>query len=243
MALKENYVDDILNTSKNTKRKYNIITNADGTVSFEDVTEYSQMGDNFGAADLNVITKTINSLLESGITVRYDEKTDFLQVLKNGEWVDGIRIGLLKEYAFLDGNNKGEFSVISSIGSLTVGDDLVFTLPQANADGTTYAYMKSGVKYNLSKFSSVNLEHSTVFTTDKQGVSYNSAYNHAKLQIIDASSGSVVASTTFANTSSSTSGVVSVDVSSLGGEHYIQVALLGNSMKVASTISEIVIEP
>ena len=66
MALKENYVDDILNTSKNTKRKYNMLQNGDGTVSFEDVTEYSQNGDNFGSADVNAITKAINELAKAG---------------------------------------------------------------------------------------------------------------------------------------------------------------------------------
>lgn len=60
--LKTTYEDDILNTSKNTKRKYNMITNPDGTVSFEDVTDYSQEGDSFGAADVNAITKAINAL-------------------------------------------------------------------------------------------------------------------------------------------------------------------------------------
>lgn len=39
MVLKTNYKEDVLAAS-NTKRKYNMITNDDGTVSFEDVTEY-----------------------------------------------------------------------------------------------------------------------------------------------------------------------------------------------------------
>lgn len=60
--LKTTYVDDILNTSKNTKRKYNMIANSDGTVSFEDVTDYSQVGDSFGAAEVNSITAAINQL-------------------------------------------------------------------------------------------------------------------------------------------------------------------------------------
>lgn len=49
------YKDDILDTSVNTRRKYNMIQNADGTVSFEDATVYSQVGDTFGAADVNAI--------------------------------------------------------------------------------------------------------------------------------------------------------------------------------------------
>ena len=53
MALKTDNKDDELDTSVNTKRKYNMIQNDDGTVSFEDVTEYLQTGDSFGAQEIN----------------------------------------------------------------------------------------------------------------------------------------------------------------------------------------------
>lgn len=52
---KKVYKDDILDTSVNTRRKYNMIENADGTVSLEDATTYLQVGDDFGAADVNEI--------------------------------------------------------------------------------------------------------------------------------------------------------------------------------------------
>ena len=58
--LKTNYKDDVLNTSVNEKRRFNMIQNQDGTVSFEDVTEYSQVGDSFGAADINATNKAVN---------------------------------------------------------------------------------------------------------------------------------------------------------------------------------------
>ena len=53
--LRTDYKDDLLDTSVNERRKYNMITNEDGTVSFEDVTVYSQVGDTFGAGILNEI--------------------------------------------------------------------------------------------------------------------------------------------------------------------------------------------
>lgn len=59
MALKENYKDDVFTG----KRKYNLINNDDGTISLDDVTEYSQEGDSFGAKDINDITNTINKSL------------------------------------------------------------------------------------------------------------------------------------------------------------------------------------
>lgn len=60
--LKTTYKDDLLDTSVNEKRKYNMIQNADGTVSFEDVTTYSQIGDSFGAADINATNKKVNEV-------------------------------------------------------------------------------------------------------------------------------------------------------------------------------------
>lgn len=61
-VLKTNYVDDVLDTSVNEKRKYNMIQNADGTVSFDDVTTYTQNGDSFGAKDVNDTNTAVNEL-------------------------------------------------------------------------------------------------------------------------------------------------------------------------------------
>lgn len=60
--LRTNYKDDVFTGN----RKYRMISNGDGTVSFEDVTEYSQVGDFYGAADVNELNDTVNNL---GITV------------------------------------------------------------------------------------------------------------------------------------------------------------------------------
>lgn len=60
--LKTDYVDDVLDTSQNTRRKYNVINNPDGTISLEDVTEYITEGDNFGAEDINETNGAVNQL-------------------------------------------------------------------------------------------------------------------------------------------------------------------------------------
>ena len=61
--LKTDYKDDILPESS-AKRKYNLETNSDGTVSFNDVTEYQQTGDTFGAADINKTNEMVNKSLQ-----------------------------------------------------------------------------------------------------------------------------------------------------------------------------------
>ena len=59
MALSTDFKDDVL-ASSNSKRKYNMIHNPDGTVSFEDVTVYSQEGSDFGAKEVNEERAEIN---------------------------------------------------------------------------------------------------------------------------------------------------------------------------------------
>ena len=61
-----NFKDDILAESMEGRRRYQMITNEDGTVSFVDVTEYEQVGSEFGQAEINVIHRAINNKLDSG---------------------------------------------------------------------------------------------------------------------------------------------------------------------------------
>ena len=60
--LKTNYVDDVLDSDKNQFRKYQMIYNDDGTVSFVDATTYTQNGDSFGAKDINDTNAAVNEL-------------------------------------------------------------------------------------------------------------------------------------------------------------------------------------
>ena len=60
-TLRTDYQDDILDTSVNLRRKYEITENADDTISLEDVSTYTQHGDIIDAADLNAITAQINA--------------------------------------------------------------------------------------------------------------------------------------------------------------------------------------
>lgn len=56
--LRTNYKDDVFTG----KRKYSEIDNGDGTISFDDVTDYAQVGDTYGAAQINETNDVINNL-------------------------------------------------------------------------------------------------------------------------------------------------------------------------------------
>ena len=56
MSLKTDYKDDIYSG----KRRYRIIQNDDGTVSFDDVTDYTQDGDIYSEGDDKATNKEVN---------------------------------------------------------------------------------------------------------------------------------------------------------------------------------------
>lgn len=73
-TLPTNLKDDILDARVNQRRRYNMITNPDGTVEFEDVTVYSQVGSEYGAGLINETNKQINGKVDDSKIVR-DLKT------------------------------------------------------------------------------------------------------------------------------------------------------------------------
>ena len=64
-TLPVNYKDDVLTSSMDGKRRYRMINNTDGTVSFEDATTYTQIGSNFGAANLNATNGAVNAAADA----------------------------------------------------------------------------------------------------------------------------------------------------------------------------------
>lgn len=64
-VLPTNYQDDIVATSMGGKRRYKIINNSDGTISLEDVTEYTQVGSDFNAKNINATNTAINACYSS----------------------------------------------------------------------------------------------------------------------------------------------------------------------------------
>ena len=119
MAFKNNYKDDILDLSVNEKRKYEMTTNADGTVSFEDRSVYEQIGDTFGAKELNEISEKLNI---SGERIRYNTSNNMVEIMDEegnwNPWSSGISEEfIIKENSILPGteyknitiNLQGEF--------------------------------------------------------------------------------------------------------------------------------------
>lgn len=70
--LKTDYKNDVLDTSVNDNRKYEMTNNSDGTISLTDVTVYSQEGSLLGANDINATNERVNQLTaQDGLDFRF----------------------------------------------------------------------------------------------------------------------------------------------------------------------------
>ena len=102
--LKTNYKDDVLVSGQ--QRKYNMIQNSDGTVSFVDVSSYAQYGDVLTADDFNQTNAAVNALNGKKPFVEFHTQNVDLVEGTNDIYVSGYpKAGfdqwLLSGYAFL----------------------------------------------------------------------------------------------------------------------------------------------
>ena len=64
-VLKTDYVDDVINKELAADRKFGEVQNEDGTKSYNDVTPYTQEGDEYGAKQINFENKHTNYAIEA----------------------------------------------------------------------------------------------------------------------------------------------------------------------------------
>lgn len=122
--LPTDFKDDIL-ASSNTRRKYNMIRNDDKTFSFEDVTDYSQVGSTFGADELNATNEAVNASSEEIQNITYAIDVNSKNVTKNRESVLSLYSSMknyiiIKEYSIaLTTRVYGEYIRVD--GNITIG--------------------------------------------------------------------------------------------------------------------------
>lgn len=135
-TLKTDYKDYTFTENK----KFKIITNADGTVSFEDVTEYTVVGDDFGSDDINKTNKLVNEmkeLIDSGIVADYDS----------------MPVGTVIEYegdTIPDGYE--EYNEINNPNLLLTDKDIITFTPDVGSYHEPYGgcfYYKIGTRVHL----------------------------------------------------------------------------------------------
>nr|DAX77618.1 MAG TPA: hypothetical protein [Bacteriophage sp.] len=117
--LKTNYVDDVLDTTKNQLRKYQQIQNDDGTVSFVDVTEYTQVGTSFGAKDINDTNAAIND-----VNGKLTKITHYSGITANNQYVvNSNNSAIIDDYIFINVTING--TIPTSWTDIATLDDAV----------------------------------------------------------------------------------------------------------------------
>ena len=137
MELPVNFKDDVLASSMDGKRRYNMITNSDGTVSFEDVTTYSQEGSNFGSAQINNTNGEINKINNNVL----DTIEEISANTSGGKFAGALALKNVN-------NSLGGFTpIIDGTGKITgyktkVGADTVF--PFSSVTNGTFTFINGG---------------------------------------------------------------------------------------------------
>lgn len=107
-VLKTDYKDDVINEELVSDRKFGEVANEDGTYSYNDVTPYSQEGDEYGAKEINFENTHTNYAIEAAdrtyegvdLTVRFAE--EIAQYTSVWRWIktriaavnfDGLHVG------------------------------------------------------------------------------------------------------------------------------------------------------
>lgn len=143
MSLATNFKDDIL-ASSNPKRKYQMIYNDDGTVSFQDVTAYSQTGSVFGAKEVNEERAAINKINSDRI-VTLDE-IDL--VTEPGFFVDAMAVKELNRKLEATKNNLSGLQVLECGSKIITTPNGLYTLKWDLPEGRSYVAHVINGDYN-----------------------------------------------------------------------------------------------
>lgn len=168
--LKTNYVDDVLDATKNQLRKYQQIQNDDGTVSFVDVTEYTQVGTSFGAKDINDTNAAIN-----------DVNGKLVKVLWTNPELDGT--ANLTPFAAQEINidNIADYTIIGICHSDYARDRNVFNfvlnIPNKDINLSEVFSVWNDTKYYLRSYY-------RKFTITQSGIKFERGYNNSHAEIV-----------------------------------------------------------
>jgi len=165
MSLSTSFKDDVLDTSVNESRKYTMITNSDGTVSFIDVTTYTTQGSTFTMGSINIQNSMINNadadadsleeLMDEYITAITDElttlgvttdaTTDIDDVVTNistmasnkyAAGVSAVKVGTAVASNVLSGYTFTNASSVGLTGTMTNYSSSVRTITCSSSSGT-----------------------------------------------------------------------------------------------------------
>lgn len=106
--LATDFKDDIMQDTMNGKRRYRMVNNTDGTVSFEDATDYEQVGNAYGAGQINATNEAVNQSVDSNKLVK--ELSTISAITQEGYVPDALAVKELNESLTASDNLKFQFA-------------------------------------------------------------------------------------------------------------------------------------
>lgn len=180
--------------------------------------------------------------------VRYNEDTDYIEVLKDTEWVQtNYKIGLGKEYLFTPNNNAGKFSAFVGSGygyagslsytTLTAGETLLFK-NDTRSSGGGYSAAVGSVAYDVTGYNKLVIDCKA---SREKGDVYNRAFiflsatrstTMTPMCTIDLLTGS----------SLSEEKKIEIDISKITGEVYVVMETVSNVAVTTISVKEMYFE-
>ena len=111
--LREDYKNDMFAGM----RKYSVIQNSDGTISLNDVTQYTQIGDIFNADDVNATNKAVNDTVKEFSEVRR-ETEQFQQSMTQN--FNKLQTQTTQSIQDLRANVDAQVSAVKSVKTVTL---------------------------------------------------------------------------------------------------------------------------
>lgn len=131
MALKTDYKDYIPPSGG---RKYKITANSDGSSSVEDITQYQQVGDTWGAEDINQVNKLVNGAVYPNLLDNSDFTNPVNQrgvsgtITTAGYFIDRWKLVSGSVTLSADGLQLAAGTVIAQILEYAAGTDVIASL-------------------------------------------------------------------------------------------------------------------
>ena len=117
--LATDFKDDIKQEAMNGKRRYRMVNNADGTVSFEDATDYEQVGNAYGAGQINATNEAVNQSVDSNKLVK--ELSTISAITQEGYVPDALAV---KELSSSLGEDESGMTVHEKLDEILNGNGL-----------------------------------------------------------------------------------------------------------------------
>ena len=160
--LPTNYTDAVYSGLK----KYQMINNGDGTVSFQDVTDYSQEENSFfGADDANAMNGAINDIMSGGyLTDAPSDGTEYVR--KNGAWAANSGGAAYPTFYVNSSTGSDDNSGTSSSSPFKTIYKAIYSLPPRGGIIHVSGTFSESITITSKQFVWFVFENATTFTGD-----------------------------------------------------------------------------